>query len=133
MDAHALYDQPFHPFHQTRTIDGKRPLYPRYLRSQRPVRYYYIDFGYARWFRDGDGADRTVVGWRAREQTPEQVTGLPYDPFRADIFQLGAMIRRDLIPVRLGSFLCSSVSPLTDHLRYRKYPPSSSYSPWSVI
>ncbi|KAG8724769.1 hypothetical protein FRC09_014405 [Ceratobasidium sp. 395] len=97
MDAHPLYEEPFHPFHQFRSLDGKRLLYPRYLRSQRPVRYYYIDFGYARWFSD-DEVPRTVVGWRAREQTPEQVEGLPYDPFKADIYQLGAIIRRDLIP-----------------------------------
>ncbi|KAG9111069.1 hypothetical protein FRC07_008113, partial [Ceratobasidium sp. 392] len=102
MDAHPLYDEPFHPFRQFRSLDGKRPLYPRYLRSQRPVRYYYIDFGYAKWFRRED-EPRMVVGWRAREQTPEQVEGLPYDPFRADVFQLGAIIRRDLIPVRHSS------------------------------
>ncbi|KAG8719280.1 hypothetical protein FRC08_003230 [Ceratobasidium sp. 394] len=98
MDAYPLYDEPFHPFYHFRSLDGKRRVRPRYLRSQRPVRYYYIDFGYAKWFRDGDAGPRTVVGWRAREQTPEQVEGFPYDPFKADIFQLGAIIRRDLIP-----------------------------------
>jgi serine/threonine protein kinase len=100
MDSHPLYDEPFHPFYQHRSLDGKRHIRPKYLRSQRPVRYYYIDFGYAKWFRD-PGDPRILTGTRARERTPEQITGKPYDPFKGDMFQLGAVIRRDLIPVRL--------------------------------
>jgi hypothetical protein len=97
MDAKPLYTEPFHPFFQTRALDGKTPLYPAYLRSQRPVRYYFIDFGYSKRFKEGE--ERKVIGWKAREQTPEQAEGIPYDPFLADIYQLGAIIRRDLIPV----------------------------------
>jgi hypothetical protein len=99
MDSHPLYDEPFHPFQQHRSPDGKRPVRPKHLRSQRPVRYYYIDFGYSKWFRDPT-APRMVQGAHARERTPEQIAGDPYDPFKGDIFQLGAIIRRDLIPVR---------------------------------
>ncbi|KAF8672119.1 Protein kinase domain [Rhizoctonia solani] len=96
MDARPLYTEPFHPFFQTRALDGKRPLYPTYLRSQKPVRYYFIDFGYGKQFKEGE--EKKVIGWKAREQTPEQAEGIPYDPFLADIYQLGAIIRRDLIP-----------------------------------
>ena len=99
MDGRSLYDESFHPVHQTHSIDGKRLVYPKYLRSQKPVRYYYIDFGYATWFRDTN-TPRTVIGSRARERAPEQKEGKPYDPFKADVYQLGAVIRRDLIPVR---------------------------------
>ncbi|KAF8596711.1 kinase-like protein [Ceratobasidium sp. AG-I] len=97
MDGRSLYDESFHPVHQTHSIDGKRLVFPKYLRSQKPVRYYYIDFGYATWFRDSN-APRTVIGSRARERAPEQKEGKPYDPFKADVYQLGAVIRRDLIP-----------------------------------
>lgn len=100
MDSQPLYDEPFHPFLQHCSIDGKRPIYPRYLRSQKHIRYYYIDLGYAKWFHDPH-APRTLVGARARERAPEQKSGQPYDPFLVDIYQLGAMVRRDLIPVRL--------------------------------
>lgn len=96
MDARSLYDEPFHPFNQHLTLDGRHPIRPKYLRSQRPIRYYYIDFGYAKWFREGDGT-RMVTGTRAREPTPEQLSGDPYNPFKADVYQLGAVIRRDLI------------------------------------
>ncbi|KAF8597236.1 hypothetical protein BDV93DRAFT_453297 [Ceratobasidium sp. AG-I] len=98
MDSRPLYDEPFHPFLQHRSVDSKRLIYPRYSRSQKGIRYYYIDLGYAKWFRD-PSAPRTLVGARARERAPEQKRGRSYDPFIADVYQLGAMIRRDIIPI----------------------------------
>ncbi|KAG9087558.1 hypothetical protein FRC06_002478 [Ceratobasidium sp. 370] len=103
MNGQVLYDEPFHPYNQRLTLDTKRPIYPKYLRSQRPIRYYYIDFGYAKWFRNPQ-TPRTLTGSHAREPTPEQVGGEPYDPFKADIYQLGAIIRRDLITVCTSAF-----------------------------
>ncbi|KAJ1300211.1 hypothetical protein OPQ81_011958 [Rhizoctonia solani] len=97
MNGRVLYDEPFHPFHQDFSLDRKRQIQARYLRSQRPIRYYYIDFGYATWFRDPN-QPRVVRGSRARERAPEQLGGGAYDPFKADIYQLGAILRRDLIP-----------------------------------
>ncbi|KAB5588852.1 Pkinase domain-containing protein [Ceratobasidium theobromae] len=97
MGGRILYNEPFHPFSQYLTLDGKRSIRPRYTRSQRNTQYYYIDFGYAKWFRNPD-EPHTVTGSRAREPTPEQLAGEPYDPFKADIYQLGAILRRDLIP-----------------------------------
>ncbi|KAF8595496.1 kinase-like protein [Ceratobasidium sp. AG-I] len=114
MDSHPLYDEPFHPFYQHRSLDGKRRVFPKHLRSQRPVRYYYIDLGYAKWFRDPN-ATRTLTGSRARERTPEQITGDQYDPFRADIFQLGAILRRELIPkYAILDFLLPLAREMTD-------------------
>ncbi|KAG8740316.1 hypothetical protein FRC10_004498 [Ceratobasidium sp. 414] len=101
MDKRPLYDEPFHPYYQHLSLDGKRPVWPKHLRSRMAVRYYFIDFGYAAWFRD-PGSPRTLVGTRAREAVPEQTSGNPYDPFKGDIYQLGAMLRRDLIPVSLA-------------------------------
>ncbi|CAE7112436.1 unnamed protein product [Rhizoctonia solani] len=97
MDARPLYDEPFHPFLQAHSLDTKRLIYPRYRRSEKKIRYYYIDLGYAKWFRDPN-ATRLVIGMNARESAPEQADGDPYDPFMADIYQLGAILQRDLIP-----------------------------------
>ncbi|KAG8730552.1 hypothetical protein FRC11_006425, partial [Ceratobasidium sp. 423] len=91
MNGRLLYDQPFHPVDQDFSIDGKCEIYPRYHRAQRPIRYFYIDFGYAKWFRNPNET-RLVQGTRARERTPEQLSGQPYDPFKADIYQLGAIL-----------------------------------------
>ncbi|CAE6391248.1 unnamed protein product [Rhizoctonia solani] len=98
MDARPLFDEPFHPFYQTLSLDATRLLQPRYRRSQKNTRYYYIDLGYSVRF-DNSTSPRTIVGSQARELAPEQETGLPYDPFVTDIYQLGKMIQRDLIPV----------------------------------
>ncbi|KAF8595937.1 kinase-like protein [Ceratobasidium sp. AG-I] len=97
MDSRPLYNEPYHPVFQHRSVDGKRPVSPRYSRSQKSIRYYFIDLGYAKWFRNPN-APRTLVGGRARERAPEQKGGRPYDPFVGDVYQLGAMIRRDIIP-----------------------------------
>lgn len=96
MDARPLFDEPFHPFYQTHSIDAKRRIRPRYRRSQKGIRYYYIDLGYAAWFQD-TSSPRMVVGMSAREAAPEQIASAPYNPFLADVYQLGAMIHRDLI------------------------------------
>ncbi|CAE6430797.1 unnamed protein product [Rhizoctonia solani] len=95
MDARPLYDEPFHPFYQTLSLDATRLLSPRYRRSEMNTRYYYIDLGYSVRFED---STRQTVGSQARELAPEQETGLPFDPVMVDVYQLGKMIERDLIP-----------------------------------
>ncbi|KAG9123484.1 hypothetical protein FRC07_014881 [Ceratobasidium sp. 392] len=97
MNKRPLYDEAFHPFWQHRSLDGRRPIWPKHLRSNKPVRYYYIDFGYSKWFND-PAAPRKLTGNHAKEPAPEQASGGPYDPFMGDIYQLGAVLRRDLIP-----------------------------------
>ncbi|KAF8691616.1 Protein kinase domain, partial [Rhizoctonia solani] len=95
MDARPLFEEPFHPFYQDHSLDAKRLIYPSYSRSEKDVRYYFIDYGYAVWFPDPN-APRTAVGVDAREAAPEQKSGQPYDPFPADVYQLGKMIHDDL-------------------------------------
>ncbi|CAE6438512.1 unnamed protein product [Rhizoctonia solani] len=96
MDARHLFAEPFHPFYQDHSLDAKRIIHPRYSRSEKGVRYYFIDFGYAIWLRHSNAA-RRVVGINAREAAPEQKSGQPYDPFPADVYQLGKLIQDDLI------------------------------------
>lgn len=98
-DVRPLYDEPFHPVYQTLSMDIRRVIHPRYLRSQKRIRYYLIDLGYAKWFRD-PSSQRVATGIQAREKAPEQNLSEPYDPFLVDIYQLGVVLRRDLIPVR---------------------------------
>ncbi|KAJ1299984.1 hypothetical protein OPQ81_003832 [Rhizoctonia solani] len=97
MDARPLYTEPFHPFYQTLSLDATRILEPRYHRSQKHTRYYFIDLGYSVRFEDSS-APQTVLGSQAREPAPEQETGVPYNPFSVDVYQLGKMIQKDVIP-----------------------------------
>ncbi|KAJ1300200.1 hypothetical protein OPQ81_011948 [Rhizoctonia solani] len=99
MDARPLYTEPFHPFYQSLSLDATRILEPRYHRSQKHTRYYFIDLGYSVQF-DDSSAPWAVLGSQARELAPEQETGVPYDPFSVDVYQLGKMIQKDVIPVR---------------------------------
>ncbi|KAJ1306322.1 hypothetical protein OPQ81_011019 [Rhizoctonia solani] len=96
MDARHLFTEPFHPFYQDHSLDAKRVIHPRYSRSEKSVRYYFIDFGYAVWFQDPN-TPRMAVGIDAREAAPEQRSGNPYNPFPGDVYQLGKMINDDLI------------------------------------
>ncbi|CAE6454027.1 unnamed protein product [Rhizoctonia solani] len=95
MDARPLYYEQFHPLHPSFTHDGQHLVQTR-NRTEAPVKYYYIDFGFSFWRRDG--GSNWARGKEAREPAPEQAEGLAYDPFSADVYQLGALIRRDLIP-----------------------------------
>ncbi|KAG9092645.1 hypothetical protein FRC06_011851, partial [Ceratobasidium sp. 370] len=96
MDGRPLYSEQFHPLNQMFSLDGRRIVKPR-GRSGLPIRYYYIDFGYSVWNRAEDPKFR-IEGIEAREPAPEQAEGNFYDPFAVDVFQLGAILRGDLIP-----------------------------------
>jgi hypothetical protein len=98
MNSQVLYDEPFHPVEQTLSLDIQRMIYPRYSRLEKNIRYYFIDMGFATWFRDLS-VPRLVAGKAARIMAPEQKVNKPYDPFLVDIYQLGTVIMQDLIPV----------------------------------
>ncbi|KDN34740.1 hypothetical protein RSAG8_12182, partial [Rhizoctonia solani AG-8 WAC10335] len=115
MDSGPLYEEPFHPFHQTQSIDVQRFIYPKYKRSQKGTRYYIIDLGYAKWFQDKN-SPRTATGLHAREPAPEQAGGSPYDPFAVDVYQLGTMIHKDFVEnFNQLRFLSLLVNEMTQH------------------
>ncbi|CAE6361321.1 unnamed protein product [Rhizoctonia solani] len=97
MDSQPLYDEPFHPFHKTLSLDAQRMIYPKYTRLEKRVRYYFIDMGFATWFSDPN-SPRLLTGRLARTLAPEQKIDIPYDPFAVDIYQLGIVIKQDIIP-----------------------------------
>ncbi|KAF8596047.1 kinase-like protein, partial [Ceratobasidium sp. AG-I] len=96
MDWSSLVDEPFHPIYNAFSFDGEYRLDIR-KRSQGNVRYYFIDFGLSTWFETQD-TPTLVTGPEGREQTvPELHGGKPYDPFKVDVFILGAFLERDLV------------------------------------
>lgn len=98
MDWSSLVDEPFHPIYNVYSLDGEYELDIR-NRSQGNVRYYFIDFGLSTWFENQD-TPTLVTGQDGREQNaPELHAGKPYDPFKVDIFILGAFLERDLVKV----------------------------------
>ena len=73
------------------------------FRSLFPVRYYINDFELAATFEpDSEPSSRSVTGLPTtgvrtgeygRKPAPEMLSGAPYCPFRADIWQLGTMFK----------------------------------------
>lgn len=100
MDWKPLVNEPFHPIRNHISLDGQRDLEIR-ARSAAPVRYYFIDFGLSTWF-ENKGTPALVSGEYGREQgVPELRSGKPYDPFKVDVFILGAFLKKHLVKVRL--------------------------------
>ncbi|KAJ1300185.1 hypothetical protein OPQ81_011936 [Rhizoctonia solani] len=97
MNSRVLYEEPFHPVYRDHSLDMQRMIYPRYSRFEKNIRYYLIDMGFATWFRDPN-APRLVTSKPARVMAPEQKIKRPYDPYLVDIYQLGTVIKQELIP-----------------------------------
>ncbi|KAG9093575.1 hypothetical protein FS749_014162 [Ceratobasidium sp. UAMH 11750] len=98
MDWRPLVDEAWHPVERQYTLDGSRYLDIRARHEDtKPVVYYFIDFGLSVRFRNEEGR-RLVTGSHGREQTvPEIRKTEPYDPFKVDIFILGAFVERDIV------------------------------------
>lgn len=100
MDAPSVFPNGFHPCDVTKDRGGSRPIItiPRY-KAKGPINYYFIDFGISCLFQDdmehltvgNDGADRDV---------PEMSPVKPYNPFPADVFILGNILKKEFLPVR---------------------------------
>lgn len=98
MDWSTLIDEPFHPIYNSFSLDGEYHIDIR-KRSQGNVRYYFIDFDLSSWFENPD-TPALVTGEDGREQSvPEIHDKKPYDPFKVDIFIIGAFLERDLVQV----------------------------------
>ncbi|EDR00411.1 uncharacterized protein LACBIDRAFT_334177 [Laccaria bicolor S238N-H82] len=91
METSRVIPAGFH-FGDWRTVDGVRPIIWRDRWSVRPVKYFFIDFDLSLRYSSKNncheigqiGQDRLVP----EMSTPE----IPYDPFKADIYQLGKVI-----------------------------------------
>jgi hypothetical protein len=85
-----------------------RPLFPPFTpdvfqfvsmsrRSQLASRYYYIDFGNV--VRTSNGSSDPVLAYKTLAQPLPEHEEENYDRFKADVFQLGALMRRHFIIV----------------------------------
>jgi len=107
MDPKPLFIDSFHPLREHRTRDLKgTPKY--YSRTQRPTKYYFIDFGLSRRYDPAItdplepiimGGDRTVPEFKSRE---------PRNPFPTDVYYIGHAIQETFLDVR-----CITRSPNT--------------------
>ncbi|KAA1477313.1 hypothetical protein DENSPDRAFT_828677 [Dentipellis sp. KUC8613] len=99
MDATPMYPEPWHPVKLSMRRDWKGKA-KHYTRTERPVKYYYIDFGLSQHWKEGTtstwppltlpvhGVDKTAPEHRKDKYDT------PCNPFATDIYYLGNLVRR---------------------------------------
>ncbi|KAJ7680932.1 hypothetical protein DFH06DRAFT_1278703 [Mycena polygramma] len=102
-DGSKMYPHGFHPQHPKRARDFYSGRAKFYTRTQRPPKYYFIDFGLSHRYETRKpppleapilGGDKSVPEFRfAEDGSPPD----PCDPFPTDVYYLGNMIRTDFI------------------------------------
>ncbi|KAL1689599.1 hypothetical protein GGG16DRAFT_57382 [Schizophyllum commune] len=107
MDASPLFPVPFHPLRQTMRRDFRGTAEAAYTRTERPVKYYIIDFGLSIRYDSVDpppseipvlGGDKSVPEFKGDDPS-KRYGGLskPYNPFPTDVYCLGNWIREDFL------------------------------------
>jgi hypothetical protein len=97
-DPSAMYPEGYHPVQLNRSLNfqGKAK---RYSRTERPPRYYLIDFGLSRRYSSRDVLDQPLRG--GDRSAPEHKSREPCNPFRTDVYYLGNLVRVHFMMVRL--------------------------------
>lgn len=107
MDASPLYNIPFHAIHQDMRYDYKGSAKASYTRTEKPVKYYLIDFGLSIRYESVDpppeeapilGGDSTVPEFLGNDPS-QRYGGLSqlYNPFPTDVYCVGNWIRQDFL------------------------------------
>jgi serine/threonine protein kinase len=101
LDPSGMYPDGFHPIKINRSKDFKGTA-ARYDRTQRPPRYYLIDFGLSRQYSSRNVLDKPLRG--GDKSAPEHRHGRLCNPFHTDIYYLGNLIRERFIMVLFLDF-----------------------------
>jgi serine/threonine protein kinase len=108
MEGKHIYPDGFHPVEKSRKRDYSGRA-KHFTRTQRPPKYYLIDFGLSRRFSpdDRDPGARPIMG--GDKSVPEIVNyqSGTLNPFHTDIYYIGNMVRTDFIMV--CKFPCSDL------------------------
>ncbi|KAG6369611.1 hypothetical protein JVT61DRAFT_14180 [Boletus reticuloceps] len=120
MDGSNLYKDGWHPMEPWRACDGSE-LYLNRKRSEAEIRYYFIDFGLSTQFVPGQRG-RLVTGELGRIQAPEQPSGLPYDPFKLDVYYLGHVYQTKIVDNNLSTQEFKGLEVLGDLARLMTKP-----------
>ncbi|KAL6300717.1 hypothetical protein BKA93DRAFT_740008 [Sparassis latifolia] len=100
MDGSPLYPEGHHPQRIESSPNGIYLLSPL-SRIDRPVRYFFIDFGISSLFEEGESP--FVVGRKGRDkELPELSDEVPYNAYKVDIFILGNLFKKDFLQKYYG-------------------------------
>jgi serine/threonine protein kinase len=121
----AMYPDAWHPIRDDYKRDNIRQRIEPYTRTQRPPRYYFIDFGISRLYSAEDGPHPLEPPIRGGDKSvPEfQQSMKPCDPFPTDIYYVGNVIREEMLNVRHPLFsIPSAISSSFNIQKYRGFP-----------
>ncbi|KAG1746005.1 kinase-like domain-containing protein [Suillus paluster] len=114
MDAKDLYLEPYHPVkpHMKRDFSG---YVKHFTRTQRPPKYYLIDFGLSRRYNATEENPLEYPIFGGDKSVPEfqKNADVPMNPFPTDIYYLGNVIRQQFLHARLG---LEFLKPLVDDM-----------------
>jgi hypothetical protein len=100
MDARDLYAEPYHPVepHMKRDFSGR---VKRYTRTQRPPKYYFIDFGLSRRYdpREANPLEYPIFGGDKTVPEFQNNADVPVNPFPTDVYYLGNVIKEEFMDV----------------------------------
>ncbi|KAH9056533.1 kinase-like domain-containing protein [Lactarius vividus] len=111
-DPSDMYPKGYHisQINRSRDLKGRAE---RYTRTDRPPRYYLINFGLSRKYLSRDVVDEPLRG--GDETTPEHLLGGRCNPFRTDIYNLGNVVREQFLMKYNGfEFMQGLVDEMTD-------------------
>lgn len=118
-DPSGMYPHGYHPtqINRNRDFNGRAR---RYTRTQRPPRYYLIDFGLSRQYHSRDALDEPLRG--GDKSAPEHRSGTRCNPFHTDIYYLGNLVRQEFMRKYYGfEFMQDLVDEMT-HINPAKRP-----------
>lgn len=98
-----MYPKGYHPVQLDKSLDFKGKAL-RYTRTERPPRYYFTSFGLSRQY-----PSRQTAWDKPRRGSDASRHRKPCNPFHADIYDLGNVVRRSFMEVGvvgLIPFLC---------------------------
>lgn len=117
-DPSGMYPNGYHPsqINRSRSFKGRAK---RYTRTDRPPRYYLIDFGLSRMYRSRIVTDVPLRG--GDKNAPEHLRGGRCNPFPTDIYYLGNLVREQFLMKYNGfEFMQELVEAMTDESPERR-------------
>ena len=99
LDGTHLYTERFFPWRPDMKSDYSQAIKPAYARTQRPPKYYIIDFGFSKQYRPEEMPPREsrFSSLGTDNSAPELLSSDFVDPFALDVYTVGNLIRMDFI------------------------------------
>jgi hypothetical protein len=99
MDATSMYPDMYHPIRTELKSDFSGPAF-HFSRTQRPPRYYIVDFGISsKYTPDELPVQEEIIRGGDKSPPEHQGENEKADPFATDVYFVGNMIQTDFIEV----------------------------------